>query len=116
MGELFTHATGRWIPRSSSAQTSPNYQNSEHVVNPGANPAQVLSSSNCQVTLSTIGHGLSATAMGSANCPVGDLQMALSMPGQAMKAMNPAPGTVIGKAIKPVETGAVLIPVLVMLR
>ena len=45
-----------------------------------------------------------------------DLLVASPTPGHAMKTLNPAPGTVIGKAMEPMETGAGLIKVLVMLR
>lgn len=47
------------------AQTSTNYQNKEHTVNAGGNPAPVLTSTNYSVTLSSIGDGLSGTGMSS---------------------------------------------------
>ncbi|MEJ2368989.1 MAG: hypothetical protein P8Z49_11750 [Acidobacteriota bacterium] len=49
------------------AQTSPNYSNEEHVLNCGATPAPTLSSSNYQVTLSSIGDGLSTATMSSSS-------------------------------------------------
>ncbi len=49
------------------AQTSTNYQNKEHVVNAGGNPAPALASTNFSITLSSIGDGLSGTGMSSAD-------------------------------------------------
>jgi hypothetical protein len=46
----------------------------------------------------------------------GDLLVASPLPGHAMRADNPAQGTVIGKALEPLATGTGLIKVLVMLR
>jgi hypothetical protein len=47
----------------------------------------------------------------------GDLLVASSIPGHAMRAdANPAPGTVVGKALGALETGAGTIRMLVMLR
>jgi len=48
------------------AQTSPSYQNQEHMVNGGGNPAPALDSTNFKITLSSIGEGLSGTGMSSA--------------------------------------------------
>jgi hypothetical protein len=46
-----------------------------------------------------------------------DLLVASPIPGHAMKAPRPVePGTVIGKALEPLESGTGLIKVLVMLR
>lgn len=47
------------------AQTSPSYKNEGHVVNSGGNPAPTLTSTNYQVTLSSIGDGLTGTGMSS---------------------------------------------------
>jgi hypothetical protein len=49
------------------AQTSTNYQNKEHVVNSGGNPAPTLTSTSYKVTLSSIGDGLLATSMSSSS-------------------------------------------------
>jgi len=46
----------------------------------------------------------------------GDLLVASPTPGHAMRAENPAQGTVIGKALEPLPNGTGLIKVLVMLR
>jgi hypothetical protein len=45
-----------------------------------------------------------------------DLLVASPTPGHAMRAENPAQGTVIGKALEPLPNGTGLIKVLVMLR
>ncbi len=47
---------------------------------------------------------------------VGDLLTTSPTPGHAMRASNPAPGTVVGKALEPLASGTGLIKVLVMLR
>jgi hypothetical protein len=47
------------------AQTSTNYQNKEHIINNGGNPAPALTSTNYQITLSSIGDSLSGTGMSS---------------------------------------------------
>jgi hypothetical protein len=47
---------------------------------------------------------------------VGDLLVASPTPGHAMRAENPAPGTVVGKALEPLASGTGPIKVLVMLR
>ena len=49
------------------AQSSTNYQNREHVVNSGGNPAPTLTSTDYRITLSSIGDGLTATGMSSAS-------------------------------------------------
>ena len=49
------------------AQSSTNYQNKEHVVNAGGNPAPALTSTNFSITLSSIGDGLSGPAMSSSS-------------------------------------------------
>lgn len=46
----------------------------------------------------------------------GDLLATSATPGHAMKAVNPALGIVVGKALEPLESGTGLIKVLVMLR
>ena len=47
----------------------------------------------------------------------GDLLVASSLPGHAMRGpLNPAPGTVIGKALEPLARGTGVIQMLVMLR
>ncbi|MEJ2422403.1 MAG: hypothetical protein P8018_12025, partial [Acidobacteriota bacterium] len=50
--------------------------------------------------------------------PIGlnDLLVASPTPGYAMSSQSPAPGTVIGKALEPLDSGTGLIKVLVMLR
>jgi hypothetical protein len=53
------------VARDTPAQSSTNYQNEEHTVNAGGNPAPVLTSTNYSVTLSSIGDGLSGTGMSS---------------------------------------------------
>jgi len=58
-------AMGLLIPFVAEAQTSTNYQNKEHVLNSGGNPAPALTSTNYQVTLSNIGDGLTGTGMSS---------------------------------------------------
>ncbi len=47
---------------------------------------------------------------------VGDLLTASPTPGHAMRAQEALPGTIVGKAVEPLEAGTGLIPVLVMLR
>ncbi len=47
---------------------------------------------------------------------VGELLVTSSTPGHAMLAENPAPGTVVGKALEPLASGTGLIKVLIMLR
>jgi hypothetical protein len=54
------------LPLAAFAQTSPNYQNQEHVFNSGGNPTPALISTNFSITLSSIGESLSATGMSSA--------------------------------------------------
>jgi hypothetical protein len=53
------------VARGTPAQTSTNYQNQEHAVNAGGNPAPTLTSTNYSVTLSSIGDSLSGTGMSS---------------------------------------------------
>jgi hypothetical protein len=52
--------------RGTPAQTSTNYQNKEHTVNAGGNPAPTLTSTNYSVTLSNIGEGMPRAGMSSA--------------------------------------------------
>ena len=47
---------------------------------------------------------------------VGDLLTTSPTPGHAMRADDPAPGTILGKALEPLESGTGLVRVLVMLR
>ncbi len=49
------------------AQTSATYQNKEHVINAGGNPVPALTSTTYNISLSSIGDGLSATGMHSAS-------------------------------------------------
>ena len=49
------------------AQTSATYQNKEHVINAGGNPAPAITSITYSISLSSIGDGLSATGMHSAS-------------------------------------------------
>jgi len=57
-----------------------------------------------------------ATAEGGLIAP-GDLLVASSMPGHAMKAgLNPAVGTVVGKALEPLDGAVGVITMLVMLQ
>jgi hypothetical protein len=53
-----------------------------------------------------------------ARIQVGDLLTTSSTPGYAMKADDPAKafGAIVGKALKPLETGRGLIPILVALQ
>jgi hypothetical protein len=46
----------------------------------------------------------------------GDLLVTSSMPGHAMRADSPAPGTILGKALEPLEAGTGVIEVLVTLQ
>lgn len=46
----------------------------------------------------------------------GDLLTASATPGHAMRADDPLPGTILGKALEPLESGTARIRVLVMLR
>lgn len=46
----------------------------------------------------------------------GDLLVASPTPGHAMKAPKAAPGTIVGKALEPIDAGTGLIKVMVMLR
>jgi len=57
---------GLLAPLGGMAQTSTNYQNREHAFNAGGNPAPALTSTNYQVTLSSIGDGVSGVGMSSA--------------------------------------------------
>ena len=54
----------------------------------------------------------------SANGPIrpGDMLTPSDVPGTAMRALHPEPGTVIGKAMQPLESGEGLIRMLIMLR
>ena len=47
---------------------------------------------------------------------VGDLLVVSPTPGHAMRADDPAPGTVLAKALEPLDAGTGLVTVLVMLR
>ena len=47
---------------------------------------------------------------------IGDLLTTSATPGHAMRADTPVPGTVIGKALEPLDRGTGVIKVLVMLR
>ncbi|MCP3982718.1 MAG: hypothetical protein GY716_25790 [bacterium] len=47
---------------------------------------------------------------------VGDLLTSSATPGHAMRADDPRPGTIIGKALEPLDTGTGTVKVLVMLR
>lgn len=53
---------------------------------------------------------------GQGQISVGDLLVTSSTPGYAMAAQNPTPGTVVAKALEPLDSGRGLIKVLVMLR
>jgi hypothetical protein len=67
------------------AQTSTNYQNKEHVVNSGGNPAPTLTSTNYKVTLSSIGDGLLATSMSSSSYQMsGGFDEAYPPPGEVL--------------------------------
>ena len=46
----------------------------------------------------------------------GDLLVTSPTPGHAMRALEYSPGTIVGKALEPLETGVGAIRVLVMLR
>ncbi len=70
------------------AQTSSNYQNKEHVINSGGDPAPTLASANYQITLSSIGDGLSLTAMSSSSYQVdGGFAGSYPPPGEVMNLM-----------------------------
>jgi hypothetical protein len=72
---------GLWV----FGQTSANYQNKEHCVNSGGNPAPSLTSTNYQITLSSIGDGLSGTAMNSASYQVdGGIVSSYPPPGEVL--------------------------------
>lgn len=45
---------------------------------------------------------------------IGDLLTTSATPGYAMRAQNPAPGTVIGKALQPLDTGTGVIRIIIM--
>jgi hypothetical protein len=69
--------------------------------------------------------GISVALVGIVPCKVsaengaisrGDLLVTSSTPGHAMRADNPAPGTILGKALEPLETGTGVIQVLVTLQ
>ena len=47
---------------------------------------------------------------------VGDLLTTSPTPGHAMRADDPRPGTIVGKALEPLESGTGMVRVLVMLR
>ena len=47
---------------------------------------------------------------------IGDLLVASSTPGVAMRGVNPAPGTILGKALQPLASGSGVILVLVTLQ
>jgi hypothetical protein len=47
---------------------------------------------------------------------IGDLLVASSTPGYAMRGVNPTPGTILGKALEPLETGTGVILVLITLQ
>ena len=67
------------------AQTSTNYQNKEHVVNSGGNPAPPLTSVSYKVTLSSIGDGLLATSMSSSSYQMsGGFDVAYPPPGEVL--------------------------------
>jgi hypothetical protein len=53
---------------------------------------------------------------GNGSIEIGDLLVSSSIHGHAMRDDNPAPGTVIGKALEPLDSGTGMIKVLVMLR
>jgi hypothetical protein len=52
----------------------------------------------------------------SAAIHIGDLLTVSSTPGHAMRSIDPAPGTILGKALENLEGGTGVIRVLVMLR
>ena len=69
--------------------------------------------------------GIVATSPGVVDCRVdasygavwtGDLSLTSPTPGHAMAQQAPLPGTVLGKALEPLEKGTGTIKVLVMLR
>jgi len=62
--------------------------------------------------------GILSCKVDAAYAPIreGDLLVASPTPGHAMRADNPAQGTVIGKALEPLASGTGLIKILVMLR
>jgi hypothetical protein len=68
------------------------------------------------VTLASSGVGVCKVDTGYGPIAANDLLVASPTPGHAMKAVNPAPGTVLAKALEPLPTGTGTIRVLVMLR
>ena len=74
-----------------AAQTSTNYQNEEHALNSGGNPAPALTSSNYQVTLSSIGDGLTAPGLNSVNYRMeGGFDAAYPPPAEVLNLRFPA--------------------------
>ncbi|HNQ77293.1 MAG TPA: hypothetical protein PKJ37_00025 [Acidobacteriota bacterium] len=70
------------------SQTSGNFQNKEHVINNGGNPAPALTSTNYQITLSSIGDGLSGTAMSSPGYQIdGGFEASYPPPGEVLDLM-----------------------------
>jgi len=67
------------------AQVSDNYQNREHAINSGGNPAPFLSSDNYRITLSSIGDGISGTNMSSPGYEIdGGLEGSFPPPGEVL--------------------------------
>ena len=77
-------------------------------------PGAVLAGSEAPVAL--IGTVLCKVDAGYGPIAVGDLLVTSATPGHAMRVMAPPPGTILGKALEPLDAGAGLIRVLVMPR
>ncbi|MCJ7556581.1 MAG: hypothetical protein MUP90_06665 [Gammaproteobacteria bacterium] len=62
--------------------------------------------------------GIVPTKGSAENGPIqlGDLLVTATTPGHAMRADNPLPGTILGKALEPLESGTGMILVLVTLQ
>jgi len=69
-----------------------------------------------EVPVAVSGVALCKVDAGYGSIRPGELLTTSSTPGHAMRATEPMPGTILGKALEPLETGTGLIRVLVMLR
>lgn len=83
------------------------------------NPSQVLTGKVDEkdgVPLALVGHVKCKVTASNGPIEIGDLLTTSTIPGHAMKATEPKIGTIIGKALEPLENGTGKIEVLVMLR
>jgi hypothetical protein len=80
------------------------------------NETSELGTDRADVPVALSGMTLCKVDAGFGSIRAGDLLTTSPTPGHAMRTVDPSPGTILGKALEPLDTGTGLIKVLVMLR